>query len=155
MKDVNALAELLRGVDTFGNLELPIYTHDIEDIGYLAAMAMTDDRARNKCVQLDYNALTQSEMLAQLKQNWPDTPFEYEHFSTEYIIEQKEHSGDEVTAKKGSDNIGPLAYSQAQTADCSQGAAAATVHIPPFFPVPTHQALQSKVSGCPMSFLWP
>lgn len=90
-----------RKITTFGNLELPIYTHDIEDIGYLAAMAVTDDRTINKCVQVDFNALTQNEMLAQLKQNWPDYPFEYEHFSSEYITEMKETSGDEITAKKG------------------------------------------------------
>ncbi|WP_299793291.1 aromatic alcohol reductase [uncultured Shewanella sp.] len=90
-------------ITTFGNMDIPIYTHDIEDIGYLAAMAVTDERTVNRCVQLDYNTLTQNEMLAQLKQNWPDHPFEYEHFTSEYIIEQKEHSGDEVTAKKGAE----------------------------------------------------
>lgn len=90
-------------ITTFGDLDIPIYTHDIEDIGYIAAMAVTDERTVNRCVQLDYNALTQNEMLTQLKQNWPDTPFEYEHFSTEYIIEQKASSGDKITAKKGAE----------------------------------------------------
>ncbi|PSW05722.1 NmrA family NAD(P)-binding protein [Photobacterium lipolyticum] len=92
-----------RKITTFGNLELPIYTHDIEDIGYLAAMAVTDERTINKCVQVDYNALPQNEMLALLKQKWPDYPFEYEHFSSEYITKMKESSGDDITAKKGAE----------------------------------------------------
>ena len=92
-----------RKITTFGNLDLPIYTHDIDDIGYIGALSVTDDRTLNKCVQLDYNALTQNEMLALLKSYWPDYPFEYEHFSSEYITEMKEKAGEEVTAKKGAE----------------------------------------------------
>ncbi|MGF1716175.1 NmrA family NAD(P)-binding protein [Photobacterium chitinilyticum] len=92
-----------RKITTFGDLDLPIYTHDIDDIGYLAALAVTDDRTLNMCVQVDYNALSQHEMLAQLKRNWPDYSFEYQHFSSEYISAMKESAGDEVTAKKGSE----------------------------------------------------
>jgi hypothetical protein len=90
-------------ITTFGNLDLPIYTHDIADIGYIGALAITDDRTLNKCVQVDYNALTQNEMLALVKKYWPDYPFEYEHFSSEYIIEMKEKAGDEISAKKGAE----------------------------------------------------
>ncbi|MGR5145709.1 NmrA family NAD(P)-binding protein [Photobacterium alginatilyticum] len=92
-----------RKITTFGELELPIYTHDIDDIGYLAALAVTDERTLNKCVQVDFNALSQHDMLALLKQYWPDYSFEYEHFSSEYITTMKESAGDEVTAKKGSE----------------------------------------------------
>lgn len=92
-----------RKITTFGNLDLPIYTHDIDDIGYIGALSITDYRTLNKCVQVDYNALTQNEMLALLKRYWPDYPFEYEHFSGEYIIEMKEKAGDEITAKKGAE----------------------------------------------------
>jgi uncharacterized protein YbjT (DUF2867 family) len=92
-----------RKITTFGNLELPIYTHDIEDIGHIGALAVTDHRTLNKCVQVDYNVLTQNEMLALLKKYWPDYPFEYEHFSSEYIIKMKEQGGNEVTAKKGAE----------------------------------------------------
>ena len=92
-----------RKITTFGNLELPIYIHDIEDIGYIGALAVTDHRTLNKCVQVDYNALTQNEMLALLKKYWPDYPFEYEHFSSEYIIKMKEKAGDEISAKKGAE----------------------------------------------------
>jgi hypothetical protein len=88
-------------ITTFGNLDLPIYTHDIEDIGYIGALSSTDDRTLNKCVQVDFNALTQNEMLALIKKYWPDYPFEYEHFSSEYIIAMKEKAGDEISAKKG------------------------------------------------------
>lgn len=90
-------------ITTFGNLDLPIYTHDIEDIGYIAALSITDDRTLNKCVQVDYNALTQNEMIALLKKFWPNYPFEYEHFSSEYITEMKEKAGDEISAKKGAE----------------------------------------------------
>ena len=92
-----------RKITTFGKLDLPIYTHDIEDIGYIGALSITDDRTLNKCVQVDYNALSQNEMLALLKKDWPDYPFEYEHFSSEYIIEMKEKAGDKVSAKKGAE----------------------------------------------------
>jgi len=92
-----------RKITTFGNLELPIYTHDIEDIGYIAAHSITDDCTLNKCVQVDYNALTQNDMLALLKKYWPGYPFEYEHFSSDYIIEMKEMAGDGISAKKGAE----------------------------------------------------
>lgn len=92
-----------RKITTFGNLELPIYAHDIEDIGYIGALFITDERTLNKCVQMDYNALTQNEMLSLIKKYWPDYPFEYEHFSSEYITEMKEKAGDEISAKKGAE----------------------------------------------------
>ncbi|MGF1759598.1 aromatic alcohol reductase, partial [Photobacterium sagamiensis] len=57
----------------------------------------------NKCVQMDYNVLTQTEMLAELKKNFPDHPFEYEHFSSEFITDSRNTAGDEVTAKKGAE----------------------------------------------------
>ena len=63
-----------RKITTFGNLDLPIYTHDIEDIGHIGALAVTDDCTLNKCVQVDDNALTQNEMLALLKKYWPENP---------------------------------------------------------------------------------
>lgn len=90
-------------ITTFGNLELSIYAHDIEDVGYIGSLAVTDHRTLNKCVQVDYNALTQNEMLALLKKFWPDYPFEYEYFSSEYIIEMKEKAGDVISAKKGAE----------------------------------------------------
>ncbi len=90
-------------ITTFGNLDLPIYTHDIEDIGYIGALAITDDRTLNKCVQVDYNSLSQNEMLALIKKYWPDYPFEYEHYSSEYIIEMKGKAGNEISAKKGAE----------------------------------------------------
>lgn len=92
-----------RKITTFGNLDLPIYTHDINDIGALAAWSLTDARTRNRCVQLDYNAITQREMLALLKRCWPDYPFEYEYFSTEYIVDMKSRAGDAVSAKRGAE----------------------------------------------------
>jgi hypothetical protein len=35
---------------TFGDLDLPIYTHEIQDIGKVAAMALPDDSAIKRCV---------------------------------------------------------------------------------------------------------
>ena len=88
-------------ITTFGDLDIPIFTHHIKDIGRVAALAVVDGRTANKCVQMDYNVLTQREMLALLKRLWPDHPFEYQHYPTEYILELREAAGDEITAKKG------------------------------------------------------
>ncbi len=90
-----------RKITTFGDMALPIYTHHIDDIGYVAALALTDERTLNKCVQMDFSALNQTEMLGLLKANYPEHDFEFEHFSGEYITEALLTAGDEVTAKKG------------------------------------------------------
>lgn len=92
-----------RTITTFGNMNQPIYTHDIHDIGYIAALAVTDDRTLNRCVQMDYNVLTQNEMLNLVHKYYPDHEFEYEHFSSEFITEQRLTASNEVTAKKGAE----------------------------------------------------
>ncbi|MGF1885143.1 aromatic alcohol reductase [Photobacterium profundum] len=92
-----------RSIVTFGDCELPIHTHHINDIGALAAFAITDDRTLNHCVQLDFNVLTQNEMVAQIKTNFPDHKFEYEHYSSEFITDARNTAGDEVSAKKGAE----------------------------------------------------
>lgn len=88
-------------VTTFGKMDLPVYTHDIDDIGYVAALSVTDDRTLNKCVQMDYNCLTQTKMLELVQKFYPKEEFEYEHFSEEYIVRMKDEASDEVTAKAG------------------------------------------------------
>lgn len=90
-----------RKITTFGDMELPIYTHHIDDIGYVAALALTDERTLNKCVQMDFSALSQTEMLGLIKTNYPPHQFEYEHFSGEFITQERLCASDEVTAKKG------------------------------------------------------
>jgi len=92
-----------RKITTFGEMELPIYTHEINDIGHIAALAITDDRTLNRCIQMDYNVLTQSKMLELLLKHHPKHQFEYEHFSSEFIAEQRLTASDEVTAKKGAE----------------------------------------------------
>lgn len=92
-----------RKITTFGDLELPIYTHDIDDIGYIAALALTDDRTLNQCVQMDYNVLTQTKMIHLLKTHFPDYEFEYEHFSSAFITDARNTAGNDVTAKKGAE----------------------------------------------------
>ncbi|WOT06852.1 aromatic alcohol reductase [Shewanella youngdeokensis] len=92
-----------RKITTLGNMDIPIYVHDINDIGRLAALAVTDERTLNRCVQLDYNALTQNEMLALLKQYHPDTQFEYEYFSEQFITEQRLVNNNGISAKKGAE----------------------------------------------------
>jgi hypothetical protein len=84
-------------------MELPIYTHEIEDIGYIAALALTDDRTLNQCVQMDYNVLTQTKMIDLLKTSFPNHEFEYEHFSSEFITDARNTAGDEITGKKGAE----------------------------------------------------
>lgn len=90
-------------VTTFGDLDIPIYTHQIEDIGRFAALALTDDRTLNRCMQMDFNAITQRDMLAAVAANWPDAPLVYKHYSAPYIIKIKDESGDEVSAKAGAE----------------------------------------------------
>ena len=90
-------------ITTFGDLDLPLYTHHVRDIGAVAALAVVDPRAAKRCVQVDYNVLSQRQMLELLKQCWPDYPFEYQHYSTEYIVRMKEEAGDEVSAKQGAE----------------------------------------------------
>jgi len=92
-----------RKITTFGDMDLPIYTHDIEDIGHAAALALTDERTLNHCVQMDLNVLTQTKMITLLKTNFPDHEFEYEHFSSEFITEARNTAGDEISAKKGAE----------------------------------------------------
>lgn len=90
-------------ITTFGDLDLPIYTHDIADIGRLAAMAITDPRTLNKCVQLDLFCPTQREMVAELLRAHPTTNFETEHFSSEFIANARLNASDEQTAKRGAE----------------------------------------------------
>ena len=45
-------------------------------------------------------------------------------------------------------------HSHAQIAELVHGGALATSHEPDIFPNEIHHALQSMVSGCPISFLW-
>mmetsp|Transcript_3311 Transcript_3311/g.5805 ORF Transcript_3311/g.5805 Transcript_3311/m.5805 type:complete len:312 (-) Transcript_3311:48-983(-) len=90
-------------ITTFGDCDLPLQTHEIRDIGRCAAMAVTDARTLNKCVQMDFNMLTQNQMLALLKQNFPDHTFEYTYYSKDYIVNAMETAGEEVTAKKGAE----------------------------------------------------
>ncbi|MGV2986650.1 aromatic alcohol reductase [Vibrio sp. E150_011] len=92
-----------RTITTFGDMALPIYTHEITDIGHLAALAITDERTMNRCVQMDFNVLSQNEMLGLVKKYHPNHEFEYEHFSSEFITEQRLTASNEVTAKKGAE----------------------------------------------------
>ena len=90
-------------ITTFGNIDLPIYTHTIEDIGRMAALSLTDDRTLNRCVQMDYQSLTQREMLELINKHWPDYPFVFKHYSSAYIIKMKAEAGNEVSAKQGAE----------------------------------------------------
>ncbi len=90
-------------VTTFGNIDIPIYTHVIEDIGKHAALALVDDRTKNKCVQMDFQSITQADMVGLVKKYWSDEPLVYKHYSTKYIQYMKEHSGDVVSAKAGAE----------------------------------------------------
>jgi|GEM_PF-1111496 len=90
-------------ITTFGDMSFPIYTHHINDIGYCAALALTDKRTLNHCVQMDFYCLSQTEMLQLLESNFPNHPFEYHHYSTAYISLANLTSGNEVSAKKGAE----------------------------------------------------
>ncbi len=90
-------------ITTFGNLDIPIYTHVIEDIGRHAALAITDDRTRNKCVQMDYQCISQKQMVQFVKKYWSCEPLVYKYYSTKYIQLQKENAGDQISAKAGAE----------------------------------------------------
>ncbi len=90
-------------VTTFGNIELPIYTHSIEDIGKHAALALTDERTINRCVQMDYQSITQADMIDLIKKHWSDEPLVFKHYSTKYIEFMKENSGNDISAKAGAE----------------------------------------------------
>jgi len=88
-------------ITTFGNMDIPIYTHDINDIGEFAARTIVDERTINKCVQMDYQSLSQNKMLKILKESYLNFDFEYKHYSEEFIKNALHTSSDEITAKKG------------------------------------------------------
>ncbi len=90
-------------VTTFGNMDIPIYTHVIEDIGRHAALALVDDRTINKCVQMDYQSITQNKMIELVKKYWANEPLVYKHYSEKYIEFMKENSGNDVSAKAGAE----------------------------------------------------
>lgn len=89
------------GIVTFGNLQNPIYTHHIDDIGLVAALSITDERTVNKCVQMDYNAISQEKMLELVKTFWSGIEFKHTHYDEEYITKMKHESTDEISAKQG------------------------------------------------------
>jgi uncharacterized protein YbjT (DUF2867 family) len=92
---------LFKKITTFGDLNVKFPTHDVPDIAQITARAVTDSRTANHAVQIAHNVVTQAECLDMLRENWPDCQFDVDHISSEYIIEQKDHAGDEVTAKGG------------------------------------------------------
>lgn len=88
-------------ITTFGDLDLPLVTHHISDIGKLAAKIILDPRTAGKAVQLYHNRLSQREMLGLLRTSWPDREFPTKHISTASILEDMKHGSDAVTAKAG------------------------------------------------------
>ena len=50
---------------------------------------------------MDYQKLTQREMLKLVEKHWPVYPFIFKHYSPAYIRKMKDEAGDEVTAKQG------------------------------------------------------
>lgn len=88
-------------VTTFGDLDLPVTTHHINDIGAIAARAILDPRTVGKAVQMYHNRLTQRDMLTMLRAFWLDHDFPVRHVCTESILHDMKHASDHVTAKVG------------------------------------------------------
>ena len=88
-------------ITTFGNLDLLVTTHHIQDIGIIAAKAILDKRTLGKAVQLYHNRLSQHEMITLLQNYWPDRLFPIKHISTESILHDMKYGSDAVTAKAG------------------------------------------------------
>ena len=95
---------LFEKITTFGDLRRTFPTHSLQDIGAISARALTDPRTANKPVQIYANVVNQEQVVSELKRNWPDYPFEFEHVSTETIIHLKEHGDpDRISAKGGAE----------------------------------------------------
>lgn len=88
-------------ITTFGDLDLPLTTHHIDDIGVISARAIVDPRTIGKAVQLYANRLSQREMIALLKQSWPEKEFPVTHISRESILKDMKQGSDEITGKAG------------------------------------------------------
>lgn len=88
-------------ITTFGDLDLPLITHHIDDIGSIAAKVILDERTVGKAVQIYENRLTQKEMISLLEASWPDHDFEKKHISTDEILAMMENGSDEITSKAG------------------------------------------------------
>lgn len=92
-------------ITTFGNMSVSFPTHDINDIGKIAARAIIDERTINKAVQIYGNVVTQEELIEILQDKWPQHEFEYEHISTEKIIYEKDHAHPKkISAKAGAES---------------------------------------------------
>jgi putative NADH-flavin reductase len=88
-------------ITTFGDVDLTLATHDLHDIVTIAAMSITDDRTKNKAVQICANQLSQREMISMLEEHWPGKLGDIEHISSETIIDLKENSDPNKISAKG------------------------------------------------------
>jgi hypothetical protein len=91
-------------ITTFGDdMEHEIYTHAIADIGAVAALAVTDARTLNHCVQIDYKSISQRRMLELVREHWQAEPLVYTHYSSAWLTREKSRAGNTVSAKAGSE----------------------------------------------------
>lgn len=125
-------------ITTFGDIDLPIYTHRVDDIGRFAALALSDERTLNRCVQMDFQKLSQKEMIKLLKAGFPDVDFEYQHYSSEFIIDAMNSADDSVSAKKGAETdkerwgINNAVYVEGKLASFAKGTLRASELYPDF-----------------------
>uniref|UniRef100_A0A7S4I9R8 NmrA-like domain-containing protein n=1 Tax=Vannella robusta TaxID=1487602 RepID=A0A7S4I9R8_9EUKA len=126
-------------ITTFGDKDIPIYSHSVEDVGRITARVVTDPRTMNKCVQINYCSLSQNEMLSMLKKHHGDD-FEFEHFDSDTIIRLKEQAGDGISAKKGAESdrerwgINYVIYVLGKLASFTDDTLTATELYPDFVP---------------------
>lgn len=88
-------------ITTFGNLDIELTTHDIDDITAIAARAITDERSKNKAVQLSANRISQRKMIEMLTARWPSKIGEIEHISEDEITYLKENADPNKISAKG------------------------------------------------------
>jgi len=92
-------------ITTFGDLDLPIATHHIDDIGAIAARVVTDPRTANRAVQLQANQISQRRALELLRSLWPGTHFPFIHYTREQILTELERAEPHrYSAKTGAEN---------------------------------------------------
>lgn len=88
-------------ITTFGDINIELATHDLEDIVTIAAMAITDDRTVNRAVQICANKITQARMIEELNKNWPGRIGDIVHVSKEEIVDKKVNSDPNTISAKG------------------------------------------------------
>jgi len=81
-------------LNTFGNLDAPVYTFHMQDIGNIVAKVVIDPRTENMYVQNDFETgfFTQATAVAALSRNFPDVSFSTQHTSSADVLRLRDEA---------------------------------------------------------------